>query len=225
MTEQIWETELARGINESQQFSGEPRLTYTCPSSIYPWIFSEGMTSLLRGSVTMHWFRHFALSCLSYIWALWVFSLSFKSTEGKECQGYRCIQWLRNVCHLKPFHFLPDTTKKLFNKVSLCFSQCHDASRLFCPLFTFNAEDNNEMLVSIAQNNSISRQSIKRRKVSGSPEEVREEGWAEGWLSGSRDHKRQDQILTLLRRRRPQSRSHGHQNPQAVEGRWTVSKS
>ena len=47
------------------------------------------------------------------------------------------------------------------------------------------------MLVSIAQNNYISRQSIKRRKVSGSPEEVREEGWAEGWPSGSRDYKRQ----------------------------------
>ena len=199
MTQQIWESELARGINESQQGLREPRLTYTCPSSIHPWIFSEGMTSLLRSSVTMHWFRHFALSCLSYIWAFWVFFFfSFKSTEEKECQGYWCIQWLRNVCHLKPFHFLPDTTKKLFNKVSLCFSQCHYASGLFFPLFIFNTEDNNEMLVSIAQNNCISRQSIKWRKVSGSPKEIREEGWAEDWCSGSRDNKWQDQILTLL---------------------------
>lgn len=45
----------------------------------------------------------------------------FKGTEKKEGQGYWCIKWLRNVCHLKPFHFLLDTTKKLFNKVSLSF--------------------------------------------------------------------------------------------------------
>ena len=133
-----------------------------------------------------------------YLGILGFFFFSFKSTEEKECQGYWCIQWLRNVCHLKPFHFLPDTTKKLFNKVSLCFSQCHYASGLFFPLFIFNTEDNNEMLVSIAQNNCISRQSIKWRKVSGSPKEIREEGWAEDWCSGSRDNKRQDQILTPL---------------------------
>lgn len=45
----------------------------------------------------------------------------FLQGDRKECQDYWCIKWLRNVCHSKPFYFLPDATKKLFNKVSLSF--------------------------------------------------------------------------------------------------------
>lgn len=206
MTEQIWETELARGINESQQFSGEPRLTYACPSSIYPWIFSEGMTSLLRGSVTMP--DSDTLPCL-----VWVisghcgFSLSFKSTEGKEYQGYRCIQWLRNVCHLKA-HFTSCLIPQSFlTKLAFAFPSVTMHHKLFCPLFTFKRfEDNNEMLVSIAPEQLYFQGSqLREEKSAGAPREVREEKVSRRMAQWEQRPQAAGPGPPLLRRRRPQS--------------------
>lgn len=69
-----------------------------------------------RGSVTTRGLGPGPLLCLSDTWALLGWFVFFEGTGEEEGQGYWCIKWLR------PLHFLPGATERLFIKVSLCFS-------------------------------------------------------------------------------------------------------
>lgn len=208
MTEQIWETELARGINESQQFPGSLQAHLYVSIIDLSVNLSEGMTSLWGALWQCTDSDTFALSCLSYIWALWVFFL-FPSSRQKwkrvprllvhsmieKCLPFKAISlpaWYHKEAFLTKLAFaFPSVTMHLAYFAHFSLSMLKIIMKCLFPLHRTTLFQGSQ---------------LREEKKRGALEEVREQGWAEGWLSGSRDHKRCDQILTLLRRHRPQSR-------------------
>lgn len=188
---QIWENWLASGTNEKSAIhpggSGlshttEPALSSAPTSDISPPMKLHRGEDQCWRELLQHTGSGPPPPRLGYIWALFF----FKGTKEKEYQDYWCIKWLRNVCHLKPFHFLPDTTKKLFNEVSLCLSQCHYALGLFCPLSVFKARYDQETRGFYCFKQVNFKSVNLGEKVRGCPED-RVEGWnIQGWPRGHR---------------------------------------